>query len=87
MVPWTRTHCMGALGRAACSSGLAGLNSQRRGEVTECTGLPRKKAQSKAGVTGVQNARPPDVPLGHVDYFVLKTIKAQTTQEETLTFP
>ena len=31
---------------------------------------------------GVQNKLPQNVPLRHVDYFELKTIKAQETQEE-----
>ena len=29
----------------------------------------------------------PKISLWHVDYFKLKTIEAQKTQEETLTFP
>ena len=35
------------------------------------------------GHRGVQGRTPLDVPLWHVDYFKLKTIKAQKTQEET----
>ena len=36
---------------------------------------------------GVQNKLPQNVPLRHVDYFELKTIKAQETQEELSTSP
>lgn len=36
---------------------------------------------------GVQNKLPPEVPLWHVDYFDLKTIKAQKTQEELFASP
>ena len=34
-----------------------------------------------------QNLSPQNVSLWHMDYFELKTIKAQRTQEESLTFP
>ena len=36
---------------------------------------------------GEQNLTPQYMPLWHVDYCELKTIKAQKTQEEPLTFP
>ena len=36
---------------------------------------------------GVQGRPHQDVPLWHVDYFELKTSKAQKIQEELLNFP
>ena len=36
---------------------------------------------------GEQHMPPLNVALWHMDYFELKTIKAQRTQEESLTFP
>ena len=36
---------------------------------------------------GEQNLTPQYMPLWHVDYCELKTIKPQKTQEEPLTFP
>ena len=38
------------------------------------------------GSDGVQGRPPQDAPLWYADYFELKTIKAQKTQEEHLIF-
>ena len=38
-------------------------------------------------IEGEQNMPPQNMPLWHVDYFELKAIKAQQTQEELFTFP
>lgn len=38
-------------------------------------------------IVGAQNKLTQDLPVWYVDYFKLKTIKAQKTQEETFTFP
>ena len=38
-------------------------------------------------IGGIQDRPPQEAPPGYADYFKLKTIKAQKTQEEHLTFP
>lgn len=44
--------------------------------------------RSQANTTeGVQNEHPQNVPLWHVNYFELKLIKAQKTQQELLFCP
>ena len=53
--------------------------------------LVRKDTQAQKALAVVDDrveGRPPqDVPLWYADYFKLKTMKAQKTQEEHLTFP
>ena len=42
---------------------------------------------SEEGTDGAQGKLPQEAPLWYADYFELKTIRTQRTQEEYLSFP
>ena len=49
--------------------------------------IAKKEDITEIGFDGVQGRLPQNMPLWHVDYFELKTIKVQQTQEELFTSP
>ena len=55
-------------------------------ERSEAVSGKRREMTAFLNVSGSKTCHP-KMSLWHVDYFELKTIKAQKTQEEMLTFP